>query len=395
MDLDNLIIGFNEMADKLDNYEKEYIQKLILEKLKFETLISSITDGAILLDRELRIIFFNYAVSKEFKFFKNCIIGAYIFNYLPHYLNSQLIPVLNKMIHEYNVNNVDLYSRQIFIAFDNKASKTLRFILTTVFDQKNNIVIGVAIIIQDITKEVEISEAKGQFISNVSHELRTPLFNIESFLETLLDYNNSLTEHQKIEFLNIAIRETQRLTCLVNDILDLSRLESDLQYSIDCIELETVMVSVIQSFKIRAYNQKIKLVFQFYPNILNIKGSYNLLIQVLSNLIGNAIKFTQSDGRVVLRLYLVTVMSKNHKSRQKYHKIRVEIIDEGKGISRFDQSRIFDRFVRVENNIHTLDGTGLGLSIVKNIVERHDSQIYLYSEIEVGSSFWFDLLLCR
>lgn len=388
-----LILGVKKMVQKLKILEKQNQELWISDKSKVETLVSVLTDAAILLDQELRVNFFNPAAIEMFKLFKNCITGLPIFYYLPHYLNIKLIPILDDMFNTNSFGNIQVSSQQTFVVFDHKTAKTLRFILTTIVDQQKKFFIGIVIVIQDITKELEISEFRGQFISNISHELRTPLFNIQSFLETLLDYNHILTNKQKIEFLTIASHETTRLTCLVNDILDLSRLESNFYYSMDYVDLETIVNSVIQVSQIRAYNRKIQLIFQLDLTSLIIKGSYNLLVQVLSNLVGNALKFTELDSRIIVKVYLVTVNIIQNKFKKKCNKVRIEIIDEGKGIEYFDQSRVFDRFVHIENGVHTIDSTGLGLSIVKKIIERHNSHIYLYSELNIGSSFWFDLFL--
>nr|ARX95953.1 hypothetical protein [Thorea hispida] len=392
--LGDLILSFNNMVQKLKTLERKNQEHLIAEQSKLETFVSILTEAAILLDENLRIVFFNQAAIKTFKYFNNCIIGVPIFDYLPYDLNNKLIHILNKMVNESSSNSIRVYTQKTFTIFDRKIEKTLRFKLTTILDRHRKILIGIAIIVQDITYEVKNSEAgRAQFIGHVSHELRTPLFNIQSFLETLLEYNHILTNKQKIEFLTIANRETTRLSYLVNDILDLSRLESDSQYPTDYVDLETVVRSVIQASQIVAFNQKIQLIFQRELKAFITKGSYNLLVQVLSNLISNAIKFTPIDGRVVLKVYLITGNSISNRLVNKYNKVRIEIIDEGTGIGEFDQSRIFDRFFRVDNEVRSLDGTGLGLSIVKKIIERHSSHIYLYSELDIGSSFWFDLFL--
>lgn len=113
-----------------------------------------------------------------------------------------------------------------------------------------------------------------------------------------------------------------------------------------------------------------------------ILGHYDLLLQVLTNLVGNALKFTQAGGCVSVRAYPVP---------HDPERVRIEISDTGIGIDPEDQEAIFDRFFRVENRVHTLEGTGLGLSIVKNIIDKHNSRIHLISEVGIGTTFWFEL----
>ena len=389
--LHGLMFEFNEMAERLEHYEKKNIQQLILEKAKLETLVSIVADGALLLDKDLRLIFINKSALQTFTFLQSCMIGAYISDYLPNHINKQLLPILNQIVKSSYNKRIASQSSQFSIHLNDDISKTFQFIITTVLDHEHHIITGIGIIIKDITSQIGLNEAKSQFISNVSHELRTPLFNIRSFLETLSEYRDSLSEKQQIEFLDIASQETQRLTHLVNDVLDLSRLESDFIDSMEMIELHDIVPSILQTSQIRASQKYLHLILKISGSIFPIRGYNHLLIQVFSNLIGNSLKFTSADGRIFVKIYPVSLIS--HNSLYKITKIRVEILDEGSGIQKFDQARIYDRFVRLENNVHTIEGTGLGLSIVKNIISKHQSKILLYSEFGIGSSFWFDLEL--
>ena len=389
--LHGLMFEFNEMAERLEYYEKKNIQQLILEKAKLETLVSIIADGALLLDKDLRIIFINKSALQTFTFLQSCMIGTYISDYFPNYINKQLLPILNQIVRSSYNKTIASQSSQFSIHLNDDISKTVQFIITAVLDHEHHIITGIGIIIKDITSQIGLNEAKSQFISNVSHELRTPLFNIRSFLETLSEYRDSLSEKQQVEFLDIASQETQRLTHLVNDVLDLSRLESDFIDSMEVIELHDVVPSILQTSQIRASQKYLHLILKISGRIFPVLGYNHLLIQVFSNLIGNSLKFTSVDARICVKIYPVSLIS--HNSLYKITKIRVEILDEGSGIQKFDQARIYDRFVRLENNVHTIEGTGLGLSIVKNIISKHQSKILLYSEFGIGSSFWFDLEL--
>lgn len=384
--LTNLIGSLNTITERLEFYERKHI-----EKSKLETLISIIADGAILLDQESRIIFINRAALKTLAICNHSIVGTYIYDHLPSHINEQFLPILNNMICKNFHGPCGTDMQHLLLKFNNQHSKILRFVFTTAFNKDRSSLTGIGIVIEDLTKEMKLNEVKAQFISNVSHELRTPLFNIKSFLETLYEYNDSLSEIEKMDFLSTANQETQRLTLLVNDILDLSRLESDFQCTYDAIILSELIPSIMQISQLRAKNKQIILFHQICSRIFKIEAHYNLFIQVLSNLLDNSLKFIQRGGRIVIKAYLIS--SSPISKANMLHKVRIQVIDEGIGIKVCDQSRIFDRFVRVENNIHTLEGTGLGLSIVKNIIEKHKSTIFVYSELNVGSCFWFDLFL--
>jgi two-component system sensor histidine kinase NblS len=240
--------------------------------------------------------------------------------------------------------------------------------------------------VQDITKEAELNKAKSQFISNVSHELRTPLFNIKSFIETLHEYGEDLSEEEKKEFLETANHETDRLTRLVNDVLDLSRLESSRVYKLDAVDLTQPIEQTLRTYQLNARDKEIELQYEIEAGLPTVLGHYDLLLQVLTNLVGNSLKFTKAGGKIVIYAYTVP---------QQPDRIRIEIADTGIGIDPEDQEAIFDRFFRVENRVHTLEGTGLGLSIVKNIIDKHHSRVHLISEVGIGTTFWFELSMVQ
>nr|YP_009313028.1 Drug sensory protein A [Dermonema virens]SCW21282.1 Drug sensory protein A [Dermonema virens] len=382
-------LKFHNLLIKFNIYDKKHFDQIQLEKFKLETLFSVISDGLIILDKELNIISVNPAASKNFKFLKSCILGNHICYYLPGYVSDQITPVIYQMINNNHLSNRYSHTKYLKLHLQDDSAKAFQIVIKLLLTKDKNSIMGIGIIIQDITNQIGLNEAKTQFISNVSHELRTPLFNIRSFLETLSEYRDSLTDKQQKEFLDIANQETQRLTYLVNDVLDLSRLESDFLDILESLEFHEIVPPVIQTSQLRASSKKIRLSFQICPHVPSISGYPNLMTQVLSNLIGNSLKFTGVDGRILVKVYSIQSLCLQRKLN--FSKVRVEIIDEGTGIDELDQSRIFDRFVRLENNVHTLEGTGLGLSIVKNIVQKHGSSVSVHSELSVGSSFWFDL----
>jgi two-component system sensor histidine kinase NblS len=264
---------------------------------------------------------------------------------------------------------------------------------------------GIAVTIQDLTREVELNAAQSRFISNVSHELRTPLFNIKSYVETLHDMGEQLSEEDRKDFLAIANAETDRLTRLVNDVLDLSRLESDRAWSMEAVELAPAMEQTLRNYKLNAKEKGVELDLHVTDELPRVRGNWDLLLQVLDNLVGNGLKFTAAGGRLSLRAYpwpdICTIDPSTAANPDNpaceltapLPKLRVEISDTGSGISREDQEKIFDRFYRVENAVHTEVGTGLGLSIVRGILEKHGATVRMVSELNVGTTFWFDLPL--
>ncbi len=416
-ELGELIASFNLMAERLEKYEEQNIEELTSEKAKLETLVSTIADGALLIDTDMQIILVNPTARRIFNWSEEAI-GDNILHRLPSELTVKLTKPLYEMIaakidsqaesqaksmvketeNTANESQVEpeaveeiepVAARQEFrIALANPVSRTLRIVLTRVVDSGRTNIRGIAMTIQDITREVELNEAKSQFISNVSHELRTPLFNIKSFIETLSEYGDDLTEVQKKEFLDTANHETDRLTRLVNDVLDLSRLESSRTYNLSEVDLTQPIEQTLRTYQLNAKDKGIKLEKEMSKSLPTVLGHYDLLLQVLTNLVGNSLKFTNAGGKVAIRAYQLPATSA---AALQPPKVRIEVADTGIGISPEDREAIFERFFRVENRVHTLEGTGLGLSIVRNIVEKHNSQVYLESEVGVGTTFWFDL----
>ena len=462
-ELGELISSFNEMAERLESFEEQNIEELTAEKAKLETLVSTIADGAVLIDAELNLILVNPTAKRLFGWECQTVIGNNVLNFLPNLVTEELSEPLQKIA------SGTLDGGEFRCSLGEPTNRTLRILLTTVLlhkspgaeplchscihDAENTCELserphvqectlydynpmsnspgednyreslkGIAMTIQDITREVELNDAKSQFISNISHELRTPLFNIKSFIETLHDYGEDLTEEERQEFLATANHETDRLTRLVNDVLDLSRLESCRIYNFEPVDMAQVVEQTLRTYQLNAKDKGIELSREIEPDLPLVVGNYDLLLQVLTNLVGNALKFTSLGGRVIIRVYLLEEdnLKKNQEveeiekggwiispppprpvdlhlagNRPKNRYIRTEVSDTGTGISLEDQEAIFTRFFRVENRVHTLEGTGLGLSIVKNIIEKHRSQVHLMSELGIGTTFWFDLLVSQ
>jgi len=395
-ELGELIASFNDMAERLERYEEQNIEELTAEKAKLETLIATIADGAVLIDTSFQIVLVNPTARRMFGWEGKTVEGSNLLHLLPAPIQVEITRPL------YRIARGEMREGAEYrISLQDPVDRTIRILLTTVLDLYRENVKGIAITVQDITREVELNEAKSQFISNVSHELRTPLFNIKSFIETLYEYGEDLSQAERREFLETANRETDRLTRLVNDVLDLSRLESCKLYHFDAVDLHQPIEQTLRTYQLNARDKGIELIQDIQANLPPVLGHYDLLLQVFSNLVGNALKFTETGGKVTLRAYELLPAadagslhgSFDSPLRSDLRKVRIEVADTGIGIAPEDQKAIFDRFFRVENRVHTLEGTGLGLSIVRNIVEKHHSQMQLISEVGVGTTFWFDLVV--
>lgn len=397
-ELGELLQGFNDMASRLEVYDAANIEELTAAQVKQQTLIATMADGAALLDGEGRIVLVNPTARRLFRWEGRNLEGSELCEELPEVLAMELQEPFQTLL------SGERDSTDVRCSFG-EPPRTLRIVLQTVKDLSGESLKGIAMTVQDLTREVELNAAQSRFISNVSHELRTPLFNIKSYVETLHDLRDQLSEEETQEFLAIANSETDRLTRLVNDVLDLSRLESDRVWSLEPIELRPAIEQTVRNYRLNAIEKGVEFDVDVDSDLPRVMGDWDQILQVLDNLVGNALKFTPGGGRIVLTAYPwpdtcqfdpVTAPLANHPSCElstPLPRLRLEIADSGAGICREDQQRIFERFFRVENAVHTEVGTGLGLAIVRGILDKHGSPIRMVSEPEVGTTFWFDFAL--
>ncbi len=388
-ELGELLQGFNDMAARLEAYDAANIEELTAAQVKQETLIATMADGALLLDADGRVVLANPTARRLFRWEGRSLDGVELMGLLPDGLAMDLQPSLEQ-IREGLRDGAELRCNL------GEPTRTLRLVLQGVRDGSGGTLKGIAVTVQDLTREVELNAAQSRFISNVSHELRTPLFNIKSYVETLHDYGDQLSDEQRQEFLATANDETDRLTRLVNDVLDLSRLESDRVWQLEPMDLPSAMEQTLRNYRLNAEERGVELALDVPEAVPRIRGNWDLLLQVFDNLVGNAVKFTPAGGLVMLRAYPwpdICPIAAAEDASSPLPRLRVEISDTGCGIDQEDLRRVFERFFRVENAVHTERGTGLGLSIVRGILDKHDARVQIISQPGWGTTFWFDLPL--
>jgi two-component system, OmpR family, phosphate regulon sensor histidine kinase PhoR len=231
----------------------------------------------------------------------------------------------------------------------------------------------------DITYLKRLERIRTEFLANVSHELRTPIFAIQGFIETLLD---GAIDDKKVNksFLEKANQHTINLSNLLNDLIDISMIESgEMRMSFRYFNVNEYLGLIVQEFKLMADEKGITLTYHPARDGLQFFGDKNKLKQVMINLLTNAIKYTEAGSVDIL-----VEEEKNHG--------KIIIKDTGIGLSETDAERIFERFYRVDKaRSRSVGGTGLGLAIVKHIVEAHGSKVEIKSKLNEGSEFSFSL----
>lgn len=240
---------------------------------------------------------------------------------------------------------------------------------------------GTVSVFRDVTAEVEADRAKTEFVSMVSHELRTPMTSIKGYADLLLMGSAGALGERQERFLTIIRNNVDRLTTLVDDLLDISRIESGrLDLQPEPMEVEEAVDRVITSMQARADEKALNLRSEMPPELPTVDGDMDRVVQILTNLVGNACQYTPSDGEIVVS------------ARRRNGEVEISVRDTGVGISPENQDRIFDRFFRADDPVvQGTSGTGLGLAIVKSLVEMHRGEIWVESELGKGSVFSFTL----
>jgi PAS domain S-box-containing protein len=245
--------------------------------------------------------------------------------------------------------------------------------------------LGTVSIFHDITNEVRIDRLKSEFVANVSHELRTPMTSIKGYVDVMLMGAAGALNDQQTHFLQVVKSNTQRLNVLVNDLLDVSRIEAGrVTLNLSVFNMAEIALEVFDDIHRRSQEEKKPMEFsmEISPYLPWVQGDPEGIRQVLVNLVSNAYNYTPMNGKVVVSAHLVDT------------KIQVDVLDNGIGIKSEDQSRIFERFFRGEDPlVLATAGTGLGLAIVKNLVEMHHGQIWFTSRGEPGQGSVFSFTL--
>ena len=264
---------------------------------------------------------------------------------------------------------------------DNGRSKIYDVTLCCVGNQQREVA-GVVTILHDITKEKQVGEMKSDFVSSVSHELRTPLSSIKAYVEMLVD-GEANDEQARVEFYNVIQSEANRLSRLIDNILNISRIESGVvKIQREHISLPLIIKEVIDVMQPQARAKNITLTEHASPLYYQIYADKDMIYQALLNLVGNAIKYTPDSGTVDV-----------HSDVDDHGRmVTVRVVDSGVGVPEDAVSHLFEKFYRVADHKKIAKGTGLGLNLVKHIVETvHSGKVSVISKAGEGSTFSMSL----
>ncbi len=369
---------FNKMIDKLQEYENLNVRKLLAEKEKSEAIVNHISSPLLVTDAENNLILFNQE-SKE------------LFDLQDEDLNKHFLEVINNQeLFACITGEKECEKNEAgtpVLELEKSGSKNYYKILNKrvhneINSDSNKLKFSVTLL-EDITRLKEIDQLKSDFISTVSHEFRTPLTSITMALNMLIaeDLGEINTDQQ--ELLQNSLDDCDRLTNLVEDLLDLSKMESGkIELDIRAVKLKQLTQNTIKHFENQAEEKSIKLYIDDISDDLNVEVDPNKISWVISNLVGNALRYTGEGDEIKIS------------ASQRGNLAYVEVYDTGEGIKKSDLSRIFEKFYRSESN-ESKTGSGLGLTIAKEIITAHNGRIWVDSEKGSWTRFTFSLPVAK
>jgi two-component system sensor histidine kinase NblS len=357
----------------------------MLKIQKLKNNYNLLTKALILLDPNCIILYLNEIGVKILTTKKKDLIGTNILLHLPIKIRSSILPIIKYVKKNKRQKISYLYNSDSLI--NNQDYPKFKLILKPIYIDKTDTLKKIQLNIIPIQNKKKSFFLNSQRISDLSHELRAPLFNIKSFLETLYEYNDQLNSNERLEFLEIATNETNRISKLVKDILDFAELEKSKEAQISKSPIKNIIKEIIQFNKLTFFNKKF-ILLERSENFNTIVCDYYTLITLLSNILNNAIKFTYPKGIISIQDKLI--YSSFLKRDQINFFLRISIIDTGIGITHKDKIHIFDRFSRANTKQNTIMGSGLGLSIVKETLAKKKQKLNLSTNICRGSSMSFN-----
>jgi PAS domain S-box-containing protein len=374
-EIGRLVEAFNEMIRKLrTSIEKETksTEKAILEKTKAELIIDSMADGVIVTNKNYEVVLFNRAAERIFELPASKILEKNIL----HMTKSGIANIFYDLFEDEDFFHKK--NRVVVKEFESRnPKKMLKATIGPLRQEGTQKDAGSVIVIEDITKMKEIENMKTEFVSIVSHELRTPLTSMRGYAELMQSGKLGQLSEQQQKAANIISDETRRLTHLVNEILDLSKLEAGKA----ALNLEeTNFAECIEHSPALHLIREKEIEFKKFIPELRIKVDKTKITQVLTNLLSNAAKFTPKKGKITVKV------------TERKDSVLVAVTDTGIGIAKKHIPHLFDKFYQVESHLRRQQGgTGLGLPIVKEIISLHGGLVTVDSKPKKGTTISFTL----
>ncbi|MBM7095392.1 MULTISPECIES: cell wall metabolism sensor histidine kinase WalK [Alteribacter] len=336
------------------------------ERRKLSSVLTHMTDGVIATDKNGNVILMNRRAEEMLERTQEETLGEKLTDVL--HLKGVM-----KMEDLYD------YNDPLLLDMDTVEDDSFFEAHFSVISKENGEQNGLIAVLHDVTEQEKVEQERREFVANVSHELRTPLTSMKSYLEALAD--GALDTDVAPRFINVTQNETERMIRLVNDLLQLSKMDSkDYQMTMNSMNLTSFVEQVLDRFEMSTKNQSITFKRKLPDEPLFVYGDRDKLTQLLDNIVSNAVKYSPQGGTI-------TCSVKVEKGR-----VIISVQDEGVGIPKDSIPHVFDRFYRVDKaRTRSLGGTGLGLAIAKEIINAHGGDIWVSSEWGKGTRMSFSL----
>ncbi|KXG11111.1 Sensor protein SrrB [Anoxybacillus sp. P3H1B] len=362
-EIGELAMAFNQMGRRL----QFNINALNQEKEQLASILSSMADGVITFNRDGEILITNPPAERFLQAW-----------YFEQGNESEAMAALPPQVKEQFARVVKEETRQV--AEVTLQGRTWVILMTPLYNQ--TAVRGAVAMLRDMTEERRLDKLRKDFIANVSHELRTPIAMLQGYSEAIID-DIAATDEEKKEMAKVIYDESLRMGRLVNDLLDLARMEAGhITLNYEDVQLRPYIERVTRKFQGLAKEKQIDLSTEFRSEDLHINMDPDRIEQVLTNLIDNALRHTEENGMVKVVV------------EQTGEGVSIHVQDSGSGIPEEDLPFVFERFYKADKaRTRGRSGTGLGLAIAKNIIEAHKGTIHAHSKLGEGTTFTFTLPL--
>lgn len=373
-ELGHLAERITNMADELKHFHELNVEQVLAEKRRGEAIIRSITDGIVVVDADRRIMAINPKAAGIFDIHPQEAKGQNCFDVIEH-----------QQLYEWVKTEIETGASPAWrdehtsLSIERDGRTEYYNVTITPVTTEQGKMLGVVLLLQDVTELKELDRLKSEFIMTASHELRTPLTGIGMSISLLKEGAADTLGEREQQLLDAAEEDTQRLRALVNELLDLSKIESGrIDMEIEPAPASLLIEKAIAPFTAQAREQDIELTQETPEEPLEVAADPNKITWVLTNLIANALRYTDPGGHIRVA------------ARRAGDFVHISVTDDGAGIPYEYQSKIFDKFVQVKGD-RAAGGTGLGLAICKEIVKAHGGTIWVDSEPGAGSTFTFTL----
>lgn len=360
-----------ELRKSLAQVREASLREILREQSKTKTILSSMADPVLVVDRDGEVVLYNPAAAQLFNWYDGKALGVPLSRAIEH---SEL-KVLAERVALLLDSSYTMLTDEVTVS--QPQTRTFKANLSPVQQEGESQPLGVVAVLRDITELKELDAMKSEFVSMVSHELRSPLTSIKGFLVSLQRGVFGPIAAKQAEALRIINDQSNRLLALINDLLEVSRQESGRRsFQFERVSLSRLLKQALELIRGQALEKKIEVKLDTPPELPYIEADQHNLELVFNNLLSNAVKYTLEGGTVTVRV------------EPSGEQIQFSVSDTGIGIPQDSLPMIFDKFYRVKDpRTREVTGTGLGLAIVKNIVEGHLGTIEVNSEEGKGSAF--------